>query len=132
MDERFIEFKGAPSRSGRARPKVTLNHRGVFHMNRTAARKLREADAVTLHFDIHKQIIGIRPADTKMPNAFPLKIKDENLSRVINASSFCKHFDIKVTRTVEFNNAVTDTDGMLRLNLADTTTIGREKRDPSG
>lgn len=55
-----------------------------------------------------------RPADTKMPNAFPLKIKDENLSRVINASSFCKHFDIKVTRTVEFNNAVTDASGDLK------------------
>lgn len=86
--EGFIEFQGGPCRSGRERPRVTLNHRGVFHLNREAAKRLREDDAVTLYFDIHKQVIGLMPAKADRPNAFPLGIKDENLGRVINAISF--------------------------------------------
>lgn len=126
MDERFIEFKGGPARPRRKRSKVTLNSRGVFLLNSVAASSLKKPEAVKLFYDPHKQVIGLQPATDRESNSFPLRVKDEMMNRTINASSFCKHFDIKLLRTVEFNNPQMGDDGIMRLNLTDTTIIGRE------
>ena len=128
MEERFIEFRGGPSRSGAERIKISLDRRGVFNVNHVAVRKLEKPEAVTLLFDIHKRVIGIKPAEPWQPNAFPLRVKNKMKTRCINARSFCKHFDINVHRTIEFNNAKVGEDGILRLNLEDITIIGLEKK----
>jgi hypothetical protein len=126
MDDRLIEFKGAPARPNRKRTRVTLNGRGVFLLNTAAMSALKKSEAVKLFYDPHKQVIGLQPATTFETNSFPLGVKDEAMNRTINASSFCKHFDIKVLRTIEFNNPRVGDDGIMRLNLTDTTIIGRE------
>lgn len=125
-EERFIEFRGGPSRSGAVRIKVSLNARGVFNLNHVAVRKLEQAEAVVLFYDVHKRVIGIKPTEPWQLNAFPLRIKNKMKTRTLNARSFCKHFDIKVHRTIEFNNARLGEDGVMRLNLNDTTVIGKE------
>lgn len=125
-DERFIEFRGGPSRSGTKRIKISMNHRGVFNLNHVAVRKLEHAEAVTLHYDAHKRVIGIKPAEPWRLNAFPLRVKSKMTTRTLNARSFCKHFDIKVLRTIEFTNARVGDDGVLRLDLNDITVIGKE------
>lgn len=98
----------------------------LFRLNTTAVTALKKAEAVKLFYDPHKQVIGLQPATTLETNSVPLRVKDEALNRTINASSFCKHFDIKVRRTVEFNNVRTGDDGIMRLYLTDTTIIGRD------
>jgi len=126
MEERFIEFKGGPRRPRQKRTRVTLNNRGVFFLNTVAVAALKKAEAVKLFYDPHKQVIGLQPTIALEPNSFPFRVKDRNLNRIINAVSFCKHFDIKVLRTVEFNNVQTGEDGIMRLRLTDTTVIGLE------
>lgn len=124
MEERLIEFKGGPSRPRQKRTRVTLNNRGVFFLNTVAVAALKKAEAVKLFYDPHKQVIGLQPTIGLEPNSFPVRVKDRNLNRTINAVSFCKHFDIKVLRTIEFNNVQTGEDGIMRLRLTDTTIIG--------
>jgi hypothetical protein len=126
MEERLIEFKGGPSRPRQKRIRVTFNNRSVFFLNTVAVAALKKAEAVKLFYDPHKQVIGIQPAIALEPNSFPFRVKDRNLNRTINAAAFCKHFDIKVLRTVEFNNIRTGEDGIMRLRLTETTIIGRE------
>ena len=129
METRFIEFRGGPSRlAGRHKkrePRVTLNSRGVFGLNLTAVEGLDNAEAVTLFFDIHRQMIGIKASGKGRSNAFLLKRKKEQLYWSVNARSFCVHFDIRIGRTVSFNNVEIDETGMIRLELANTTIIGR-------
>lgn len=125
-NERLIEFRGGPSRSGAARIRVTLDSRGVFTLNNIAVRKLENAEAVTFYYDVHKRVIGIKPAEIWRTNAFPLRVRNKMNIRIICAIAFCKHFDIKVTRTIEFNNAKVGEDGVLRLDLNDITVIGKE------
>lgn len=125
MDERLIEFKGGPSRQGRRRPRVTLSSRGVFLLSKAALSALKNPEAVKLFYDPHKQVIGIQAALIREANAFPVRLHATRNFNV-NAPSFCKHFDIKVLRTIEFNNPRVGDDGIMRLNLTDTTIIGRE------
>lgn len=126
MEERFIEFRGGPSRPRQKRTKVTLNSRGVFWLNQAAAAALETSEAVKLFYDPHKQVIGIQQSAPLEPNSFPMRPKRTDETYTVNAISFCKHFDIKVLRTVEFNNIRTEADGIMRLRLTDTTIVGRE------
>ena len=125
-NERLIEFRGGPSRSGAARIRVTLDSRGVFNLNTIAVRKLDNAEAVTFYYDVYKRVIGMKPAEIWRTNAFPVRVLNKMKIRTICAIAFCKHFDIKVTRTIEFNNAKVGEDGVLRLDLNDITVIGKE------
>ncbi|MDM7921176.1 MAG: hypothetical protein QUS14_02660 [Pyrinomonadaceae bacterium] len=128
MEERFMEFRGGPSRAGAERIKVSLNSRGVFYLNYVGIRKLGNPEAVSLLYDAHKRIIGIKPTEAWRPNAFPLRAKNDKRTHWIGGIPFCRHFDIKVMRTIQFNNARVGDDGILRLNLEDITIIGMEKK----
>ena len=121
----WTEFQGRPSRSGRDEPRVTLNRRGVFFINRKAFDKLGAPAAVRLFFDENRRRIGLKRADPALRNAFPIRQKDKWQNRVVNASSFCKHYQVNVDRTVLFNEVTLDKDGILCLDLSKTTSIGR-------
>ncbi|HLA94769.1 MAG TPA: hypothetical protein VK612_03535 [Pyrinomonadaceae bacterium] len=132
MSERFLEFKGGPSRlvgkQKKWEPRVTINSRGVMGLNIMAIDNLADAEAVTLFFDVHRQIIGLKPSGPGRSNAFLLKRKKEQLYWTVNARSFCLHFDIKVGRTISFNNIESDETGMIKLDLTNTTFVGREPK----
>lgn len=88
---------------------------------------LGSPEAVTLQFDPHKQVIGMTPAKPTRANAFRLKQRENLRGRTINTRPFCKHFDIKILRTVAFNTIEIDPEtGTLLLDLTDTTLTGRE------
>jgi hypothetical protein len=59
-------------------------------------------------------------------NAFPVRQKDKYNNRVIQSLSFCRHFGIDVGRTVLFNEIDIDREGMMRLELNRTQTIGKQ------
>jgi hypothetical protein len=125
MIKHFTEFQGQPNRSDRDQPRVTLNARGVFLLNKKAYDAMEQPGAVTLLFDENNKVIGLRPADPRLKNAFSVKQKDKWNNRTINASPFCKHFGIRVQRTVLFNEVDLTDDGVLLLELTKTTSIGQ-------
>lgn len=125
MIERWTEFQGSPNRVDRDGLRVTLNSRGTLLLNERAYEAMNTPSAVKLLFDENNSIIGLRAADPQLHNAFPVKQKDKQTNRLIHASPFCKHHGIKVSRTVLFNNVDMTNDGILKLELNKTTSIGR-------
>ena len=125
MIKHWTEFEGSPNRVDKDQPRVTLNSRGVILLNRQAFEAMDTPPAVTLLFDENNNIIGLKPADIRRQNAFPIKQKDKWHNRTVHASPFCKHFNIRVERTVLFNEVDVDNEGVLKLELQKTTAIGR-------
>lgn len=128
MKYQWTEFHGSPNRKDRTEPRVTLNPRGVFFMNRKAFEAMGEPAAVRLFFDENRLRIGLKPADPTRQNAFPVKQKDRWQNRVVHLSPFCKYHKIRIDRTVVFNELDLDDEGILTLDLNKTTSIGRELR----
>lgn len=88
---------------------IDRQHRSDYGQFTTpAVEALNNAEAVTLFYDVHKQIVGLMPSGTGRSNAFLLKQKKEQLYWSVNARSFCLHFDIKIGRTILFNNVEID------------------------
>src|SRR5687768_17692635 len=100
MIKHWTEFEGSPNRTDRERARVTLNKKGVMLLNRVAFDALGMPAAVKMFFDEQNKIIGLKPEDIRRPNAFPVKQKDKWYNRTIHVSTFCKHFSIRVERTV--------------------------------
>ena len=129
MIERWPEFQGGSSLARRDGPRVTLNNRGVMLLNRTAYEALGMPAAVKLLYDEDRRCIGLKPHDVRHTNAFPVRQKDKWHNRVIQITSFCRHFGIDIRRTVLFNEIDIDPEGMMRLELNRTTTIGKVKME---
>ncbi len=125
MIKHWNEFQGSPNRVDKDKPRVSLNSRGVILLNRHAFEAMDTPPAVTLLFDEGNNIIGLKPADIRRQNAFPIKQKDKWHNRTVHTSPFLKHHNIRIDRTVLFNEVDVDSDGVLKLELTKTTAIGR-------
>lgn len=125
MIKHWNEFQGSPNRMDKDQARVTLNSRGAFLLNRKAFEAMEAPAAVMLLFDENSKVIGLKPADIRLKNAFPVIQRDKHHNRRIQASPFCKHFKIKVERTVLFNEVDIDNEGIMKLELTKTTSIGR-------
>lgn len=125
MSERWTEFEGRPNRRAGDVPRVTLSKRGVLLLNRVAYDALGAPAAVKFFYDEDSRVIGLKPEDARAANAFPVKQKDKWFNRTIYAHPFCRHFGIEIRRTVLFNEIDIDREGMMRLELNRTQTIGK-------
>jgi len=131
MSERWVEFQGRPNAADRGRPRVTLSNRNVLLLNRSAFEALGSPAAVKLKYEEDRRVIGVMPGDPRHSNAFPVRQKDRWYNRVVNMQPFCRHYGIDIRRTVLFNEIDIDGDGMMRLELNHTITIGRAERNVS-
>jgi hypothetical protein len=123
--QHWEEFQGSPTRVERNRVRVTLNRKGIILMNKVAFEVLGEPRAVKLLFSKATQAIGLKAGDPTKENSFPVKRKDRWFNRTVAASPFCRHYGIRVDRTVLFYEADLDFDGVLQLELAKTVVVGR-------
>ena len=123
----FTEFTGRPNKTSTELPRVTLNKAGLINLNRYAFRELGEPAAVKLYFDGNNRVIGLKPADIRHSNSFPIRPKDARYrNRVILASPFCRHFGILVTGTVLFTEIEVDTrTNLMRLDLRTAVKVTR-------
>ncbi len=97
-------------------------------MNQKAWDVLGRPDAVEMIFDKGRRMIGLRPADPLLPEAFPVKDKKGTSSKMISASAFCTHFLIKMMRTALFREVEVDEDGVMTLSLDTIAAVGRGAR----
>ena len=121
----WVEFVGKPNRVRRDEPRVTLNRKCIFLLNKAAFEALDEPEAVKLFYDQRNRSLGIAKTDVKYENAFPVKAKDKYSNRVICASPACVNFGIRVEKTIAFNRIEFDHDGIMSLDLDRATVIGR-------
>jgi hypothetical protein len=102
------EFQGSPTRAERNKVRVTLNKKGIILMNKVAFEVLGEPKAMKLLFSKATQVIGLTAGDPANKNSFPVNRKDQWFNRTVAASPFCRHYGIRVDRTVLFYEADLD------------------------
>ena len=132
MARKWTVYQGGPNNGERLAVRVTLNSRGVMLLNKAAYECMGSPGAVELLFDEEEGVIGLKPKDLRHQNAFPLKSKwvdkKKYQYRLISASPFCKHFDIKPKGTILFTQPDMDNDGTLLLALESAVNVGRGSR----
>ncbi len=126
MIEYWEKFKGGPTKPANERVHVTLSAKGVILMNRNAFKLLGSPRAACLYFNKKDSRVGISAAHPELAEAFP--IRDKVNYFLINAAPFCRHYGIRVEKTQQFVRPDTDNEGILRLDLATTVTIGGRVR----
>ncbi len=125
---RWEVYKGTPNRVGTGdRPRVTLNSRKVFLLNKKACEILGDPAAVELRYDEDTRTIGFAPMDLRIVSAFPLKDHKARkyTYRIIHASPFCKQFGITPRGTLLFTEIEMDNEGTLMLELSTAVPVGR-------
>ena len=125
MITHWEEFQTGPTPPNEDRLHVTLNPKHVILMNGNMYEKLGSPEAVVLLFDKLNSVIGVNPAPKSRTNAFPVTSKTKGRQKMIRATPFCRHHNIKVDKTTAFINADVDEEGVLRLDLKATTPITR-------
>ena len=98
-------------------------------LNGAAYEALGMPAAVTLMYDEDRRVIGLKPGDMRHPNSFPVKQNDKWSNRRIQLHAFCRHFGIDIRRTVMFNEIDIDREGLMKLELNRTVTIGRASQN---
>lgn len=124
MVKQWEEFPFGPKHS-LSELHVTLSRKGEIMVGAAACEKMGKPNIAVLLFDRVNSLIGVQPASTRAKNGHPLITKAGARHRVIRANSYCRHYGIKVDRTIAFNAPEVDEDGVLVLSLKNTRTIGK-------
>ena len=121
------EFEDGPTLPREERMHVTISPKSVIHLSGNVHEKLGKPKFVVLLFDRLNSRIGIYPAQESRSNAFPVKTKGRGRHRIIWAAPFCRFYGIHFDHIRAFLNPEIDPDGILRLDLRNTTRVGRPK-----
>ena len=125
LDRQWEKFAGGPNVPNRDRIHITINGMGLIYINGNAHRMLGSPEGVQLFFNRSKDMIAVKPAHARLPDAFPLKEKSGYY--LVHASPFCRHFGIMLSATEKFVMPEIDKDGVLTLDLKTTVTVKRHK-----
>lgn len=130
MKMQWEVFEGKQyQRTSRNEPRVTLGAKGTFYLNGAAYDELERPPAVEFLYEGNARVIGLRPVDPQKHNAFVIKHhgKGGNYKR-ISAASFCSHHRLKFKRTLLFENAEVDHEGVMHLDLNKSIEVSRGAR----
>ena len=108
--------------------RVTMRPDLTIYLNKAAFEALERPDAVELIYEEQQRVIGMLLGDTTAANHFPISYNDKNKVRCIHAAAFCRHFGIKIDKTILFHSAGLDDEKILRLELKETVGVGRGAR----
>ena len=127
MDRDFEKFLGGPTQAPAERLHITINKENVIGLNANCYRLLGNPPAVFLYYSRATDTIALEHApSTNIPTAFPVKRKT-SVGWRINASPFCKHFNIRLDSTQRFLKPDLR-DGRLHLKLSETVTVRQIRR----
>lgn len=125
MLDQWEQFEAGPNDRSDEKLYVSINGKGQILLYKKAVDCLEAPAAVILFFSKPSQKIGIRAARPIDKGAFPLKTRPRSHSRMIHASPFCRNHGIRVSGTVSFVDIKVDNDGLLILDLNETTRVSR-------
>jgi hypothetical protein len=127
MDRKYEKFLGGPTRSADERVYVSLSKANLLVFNNNCYKLLGKPTAVYLYFSRSDDMIAVEPVHSRrLPAAFPVLEKYASGWRV-NASPFCKHFNIRLDTTERFISPEFR-DGALQLKLSETVTVRQLRR----
>lgn len=125
----WTTFQGRPNSCIRpTNLRVTLSPRGDIYMNKIGWESLGKPEAVELMFDKPRVVIGLRAVAAWQENSFPVRDKKGSEGKIVHASPFFAHHAIRASRTMLFNQAHIDDEGVLSLPLEGLTAVTRGGR----
>ena len=107
---------------------VTMTPRGEIYINRNALNALGEEDRFELLFDRPTNTIGLKPSNAASKNSQKSSKKGSGKGRVIRAYRTLQQFGVRVEKTVRFLNPEIDEDGVLILDLRQTSDAAIKRR----
>ena len=125
LERQFEKFTGGPStRTSTGQFRVTINRRGEFYLSARAYEAIGKPKAVAFYYNREDDMIAVEPAHPRFIQNFPVRAAHHGWK--IHASSFCRHYRLilKIQDTELFNRPEVNKDGILLLNLRDTTRVG--------
>jgi hypothetical protein len=124
LDRRWEKFSGGPAVSRQEKEmRVTLNRKGMFYLSAKMYALIGRPKAVALYYNRDEDLVAIKPAYERFEEHFKLTKLGSN-GWGIRASTFCRHYKIKIPTTERFIRPDLDNEGHLILNLRQTTTVG--------
>lgn len=129
IDRTFEKFRGGPNDKFNTSTKLraTINRKGMIYFNSKLYQAMGSPKAVALYYNREQDIIAIEPATDNLAECFPVVRKQSGWA--IHASTFCRHFRIRVALTQSFIRPTPDTNQNIHLNLRETTTVGGLTRE---
>lgn len=129
LDRKWEKFRGGPANAfGQSlEPRVTINFRGKIFLNRKMYELLGSPKAVALFYSREDDAIAVQPAYDRFAEHFPVSRLGSS-GAGIHASTFCRHYNIRVPTTERFIRPELTNEGQLILNLRETVTVGGIKR----
>lgn len=131
IDQQCEKFMGGPFVAYSERVWVTIDHRGRIFLNQKAYKMMGSPRAVYLYFNRPKNMIIIEKTECLTGNdAFTVKDAGgtTNTGRAIRASTFIRHFLIRVTGTQSFTDPQFDSKHRLYLKLHETVGVTNRKK----
>lgn len=125
MIEQFERFTGGPFVRTSDQMYASLSSKGTLVLNRRLYEAFGVPEAVVLSFDRKNSIIALDTAHRSLKEAFPVIRKDGYW--YIRTSPFCKHFGIRIDKTVQFQYPKIDDTGRLRLDLTQTISVAHRR-----
>lgn len=129
MDREWEKFRRGPFGTGSDAVRVTLNNRGMIYLNAKAYQILGRPQAVAIYYNREADAIALEPAHARIAENFPVMKRQNGYS--VHASTFCRHFRIRVPATQRFVRPDLTNEGQLILSLRDTANVGgRQTQKP--
>lgn len=120
MIRHWEEFQLAPDTKNVTAARISLTQKGLISLNWVAMECFKDVNAVVLLFDRINSLIGLRPSEASVKNAFQLIKSGKSNSCFIRAKKFCNYYGIRNDATVVFQDVERDETGMVVLNLKST------------
>jgi len=131
LHRNWVKFNGIKKERGFNRHHITINHIGQIHIGRQAHIDLGRPRAVTLYYEPSLNKIAIEPADPRVPGTVALIAKTFG-AHYIPAAQFMRQNRIAIAGTEAFLKPEINHNGILILDLNETTRVSQGRRPGNG
>jgi len=126
LERNWEKFNGGPqAAAGAGDVRVTINRKGLIYLNAKMYTAFGRPKAVALYYDREADAIALEPAYERFAQNFLFTKRQTGWA--IHASTFCRHYKIRIPDTERFIRPDLTNDGNLILNLRETVTVGIAK-----
>ena len=105
---------------------MTINSRGMVYLNAWAYKAFGNPQAVAIYYNRDADAIAIEPAYQRSSESFDVVKKQ--MGWAIHASTFCRHYNIRIPNTQRFLRPELTSEGQMILNLRETVAVGGIER----
>lgn len=123
LDKKWEKFRGGPAvNKSVAAIRVTINRKGIIYLSSKIYQAMGNPKAVALYYSRDDDAIAVQPAYERFIEHF--QVVKLGTGWGVRASTFCRHYQIRVPNTERFLRPDLDNEGNLILNLRETVTVG--------